>query len=269
MPLEEMNYSSPRYSEYKGVTWDSSKGLWRAEVAVDSRKEELGTFISARRAARAYDERARELGRTVNFPLAPPSASSPLQPALDDSLQSLAEAKARFRNRVEKFPRNELEVAHKGLVGALGHLLNRSSSSTTQVPAITLAPQASEERESWQRQQAAVSGESDGAGPAEPLGKQTEAMEPVPLERLSSPRSETASPSAEVGARRWALDELEDAVLGDDDYELVPEELETGPMEGGGSGNFRSIGQAGFKNDAYVDECGPHKPGYYKVRKKI
>lgn len=46
---------------YKGVTWDKSRGRWRARVNVDGREYHLGRFETRDEAVRAYDARAREL----------------------------------------------------------------------------------------------------------------------------------------------------------------------------------------------------------------
>lgn len=54
-------------SRFKGVSWDSVRGKWKAQI----RQENLGRFESEEEAARAYDARARNLFGDfglLNFP---------------------------------------------------------------------------------------------------------------------------------------------------------------------------------------------------------
>jgi hypothetical protein len=46
-------------SQYKGVSWDSSRGLWRAFIIVHKTSSFLGRFHDERDAALAYDAAAR------------------------------------------------------------------------------------------------------------------------------------------------------------------------------------------------------------------
>ena len=57
--VEERGYKSA----YRGVHWDKSTRRWRASVWVDGKTKHLGTFTSEKAAARAWNDRARELGR--------------------------------------------------------------------------------------------------------------------------------------------------------------------------------------------------------------
>ena len=59
-------------SQYKGVSWDSSRRLWRAFVTVHNTSKFLGRFQDEREAALAYDAAARAaFGEfaNCNFPL--------------------------------------------------------------------------------------------------------------------------------------------------------------------------------------------------------
>jgi len=47
-------------SKYKGVCWDSSKGLWMASIYLDGKNKYLGRFTSEREAAGTYDAAAKE-----------------------------------------------------------------------------------------------------------------------------------------------------------------------------------------------------------------
>jgi hypothetical protein len=58
-------------SGYKGVSFDRSRGLYLAKIAVDRRQIALGRYANPTDAARAYDAAARELHgdfARVNFP---------------------------------------------------------------------------------------------------------------------------------------------------------------------------------------------------------
>jgi len=57
------NSSGPRSStsRYKGVSWYTDYGKWRAAIGHNGRFRHIGYFSSEEDAARAYDEKAREL----------------------------------------------------------------------------------------------------------------------------------------------------------------------------------------------------------------
>ena len=46
-------------SQYKGVSWDSSRGLWRASITIHNTSKHLGRFHDEREAAVAYYAAAR------------------------------------------------------------------------------------------------------------------------------------------------------------------------------------------------------------------
>lgn len=58
-------------SQYRGVSWHSAAKLWYAGMRVNNKSVSLGYSKDEAAAARKYDEAARPLGRTVNFPLPP------------------------------------------------------------------------------------------------------------------------------------------------------------------------------------------------------
>lgn len=61
----------PGTSKYKGVSWDASRGLWRADIRHNYKRIPLGRFESEEDAARAYDQKALELfgeHARLNFP---------------------------------------------------------------------------------------------------------------------------------------------------------------------------------------------------------
>lgn len=70
----QMNYrkcTKPTSSRYKGVRWDKSRNLWIAAIKVNWRSRFIGRFASEDDAARAYDQKARELFgefACLNFP---------------------------------------------------------------------------------------------------------------------------------------------------------------------------------------------------------
>ena len=49
-------------------TWKVGAGLWRANIRIDNHGENLGNFAAEEDAARAFDRRARQVGRASNFP---------------------------------------------------------------------------------------------------------------------------------------------------------------------------------------------------------
>ncbi len=48
-------------SQYKGVSWDASRQMWRADIRHNYKRLPLGRFSSEEDAARAYDTKAQEL----------------------------------------------------------------------------------------------------------------------------------------------------------------------------------------------------------------
>lgn len=48
-------------SQYKGVSWDHSRGLWRADIMFNRKHVYLGRYSSESEAAQAYDNRAIDL----------------------------------------------------------------------------------------------------------------------------------------------------------------------------------------------------------------
>jgi hypothetical protein len=55
-------------STYVGVSWDVSSSKWLAQVSIDRSMKSLGYFGDETEAAKAYDFRAKTLGRPLNFP---------------------------------------------------------------------------------------------------------------------------------------------------------------------------------------------------------
>jgi hypothetical protein len=58
-------------SQYKGVSWYSKKEIWGADIWIDGRTKNLGTYVLETDAARAYDAAARWLFgefAQLNFP---------------------------------------------------------------------------------------------------------------------------------------------------------------------------------------------------------
>jgi hypothetical protein len=60
---------STKSSKYRGVSWDKRDNQWHACIRVAGKKENLGFFDDEEAAARAFDLRARMLGRPTNFDL--------------------------------------------------------------------------------------------------------------------------------------------------------------------------------------------------------
>lgn len=68
---EAVMVPAKRSSEYKGVSWDVTKGRWQAILVHSGVKYHLGRFVREDAAAKAYDKRAVELMGTkaeLNFP---------------------------------------------------------------------------------------------------------------------------------------------------------------------------------------------------------
>ena len=51
---------SDNVSGYKGVSWNSERGRWYAQIVSEGRKKFLGRYETAEEAARAYDKAAAE-----------------------------------------------------------------------------------------------------------------------------------------------------------------------------------------------------------------
>lgn len=47
-------------SGYKGVSWDSERGLWKAQICVNNARKQLGRFENIEAAAAAYKTAAKE-----------------------------------------------------------------------------------------------------------------------------------------------------------------------------------------------------------------
>jgi len=64
---KQQNTSS---SQFKGVSWDKSKGKWVVKVQLNGKQRHLGTFTDEVEAAMAYDDAARSRGAfaLTNFP---------------------------------------------------------------------------------------------------------------------------------------------------------------------------------------------------------
>lgn len=52
---------SDSISKYKGVSWVEATGKWLARIVVYKTRYELGCFTCKHAAARAYNDKAREL----------------------------------------------------------------------------------------------------------------------------------------------------------------------------------------------------------------
>jgi hypothetical protein len=62
-----------RWSQYRGVSWDSRGGKWLVQIWHGGKQHHLGYFADEEEAARAYDAQARELkgdAARLNFPAA-------------------------------------------------------------------------------------------------------------------------------------------------------------------------------------------------------
>jgi|ERR1041385_872703 hypothetical protein len=58
-------------SKYKGVTWDKSRNVWKAQIQFEYKHINIGYFNSENEAARAYDRKAKRLFgefAVLNFP---------------------------------------------------------------------------------------------------------------------------------------------------------------------------------------------------------
>ncbi len=59
-------------TKYKGVSWKSDRGKWHSRIMFNYKEINLGGYDTSEAAAKAYDEKARELYgsyATYNFPL--------------------------------------------------------------------------------------------------------------------------------------------------------------------------------------------------------
>lgn len=65
-PLRKDNTSG-----FKGVYWIKRAQRWRAQIKINKRSKEIGTYKTREEAARAYDSVAREYGYQLNFPDTP------------------------------------------------------------------------------------------------------------------------------------------------------------------------------------------------------
>ena len=97
LPGEEQAMAGPRPGErsdalaatppaeeqarYKGVGWHKTSGKWHAWVYVGRAQKNLGFFLTAEEAARAFDVAARKRGKPVNFPLLGEDQAVPGRPA--------------------------------------------------------------------------------------------------------------------------------------------------------------------------------------------
>jgi hypothetical protein len=63
LPSENMfnKVSTVGVSKYKGVVWDKQRGKWLARIGKEYKQYCLGYFVVEEDAARAYNERAKEL----------------------------------------------------------------------------------------------------------------------------------------------------------------------------------------------------------------
>jgi len=53
--------SHGRTSRFKGVSWDSKKGKWRAQICINGKRLQLGRYGNQQAAAAVYDDAARRL----------------------------------------------------------------------------------------------------------------------------------------------------------------------------------------------------------------
>lgn len=69
LPMNRTGYKGVLDASYESVRdWPGEQvGRYQARITVNGKRQSLGYFPSAEEAARAYDERAADLGRETNF----------------------------------------------------------------------------------------------------------------------------------------------------------------------------------------------------------
>jgi hypothetical protein len=84
-------------------------GLWRANIRIDNHGENLGNFAAEEDAARAFDRRARQVGRASNFPTDHQVAEAEVSATLTHSTGS---AVAQFQNVSTAFAVAQSTMCH-------------------------------------------------------------------------------------------------------------------------------------------------------------